>query len=223
MLEQPTKNTDEALKLRGRAQWLTFEYALAMGSLVTSSTLMVSVFTALFDVWTGSGVSLSTGVSGWLPAILSLDMVTAGTGLVTASVFTVMLAVLSLVLFKRVSAAISSRKGYTGRLVYKVITYGAFMALLVPALVLAAKLVSVVVSSLMFIGIDRASYVYKSLYLAEFLPYLLSLGLLVAIMCFVGKIIQGFNKSKIAAIAILAVSGAALMASIISVAIQAHS
>lgn len=57
-------------------------------------------------------------------------------------------------------------------------TYGGFAAVVVPSLVLVAKLVGVLVSSLLFIGVSNAGDVYASLYLAEFLPYVLSLGAL---------------------------------------------
>lgn len=154
---------------KGKAKWLTFEYLVAMLSTVLAASLLVRVIVSMFGLWFSSTASVTaTSVGGWLSSILSLDTVTPGTGLVAASIMTVLLSVVALVCFKRVSRTIPDRKDYTSSLEYKLVTYGGFALLVLPILVLIAKIVGVLVSSLLFIGVSGAGEVYKSLYLAEF-------------------------------------------------------
>lgn len=207
---------------RGGAKWLTFEYALAMGSLVLSTWLVGSVLSTLFGAWSGQASTVTSYGGSWLFDLFSLSMVTAGTGVVVTSVAAVVLSVLALILFRRVSRTIPEREGYTGRIAYKAVTYGAFSALVIPALALVAKLVGILISSLLFIGVSGAGHVYKSLYLAEFLPYALSLGLIVVVGMLVGKIITGSNKSKLATWIVIGASAAVMVAGAITVAVQSH-
>lgn len=221
-IAEEAQSVVEQVSSRSSSRWLTFEYGLAMGSLVASTLLIVNVLVSLFGGWAGNGATLKKTVGGWTANLLGLDMVTASTGLVTASVGAVLLALLAFFVFGRVSRAIQNRPGYTKRAAYRVITYGSLAALVVPALVLFIKLVSILVSSLIFIGVSGASRVYKSLYLAEFLPYLLGLAVVVVSVWLVGRIVQGRNSSKLASSIIFSVALAALVASTITVAIQAR-
>ena len=208
---------------KGKAKWLTFEYLVAMLSTVLAASLLVRVIVSMFGLWFSSTASVTaTSVGGWLFSILSLDTVTPGTGLVAASIMTVLLSVVALVCFKRVSRTIPDRKDYTSSLEYKLVTYGGFALLVLPILVLIAKIVGVLVSSLLFIGVYGAGVVYKSLYLAEFLPYLLALGVLVyAAMC-LKDIINGKNVSNILSIVLIAVASVVLFTSAITVAVKIH-
>ena len=208
---------------KGKAKWLTFEYLVAMLSTVLAASLLVRVIVSMFGLWFSSTASVTaTSVGGWLASILSLDTVTPGTGLVAASIMTVLLSVVALVCFKRVSRTIPDRKDYTSSLEYKLVTYGGFALLVLPILVLIAKIVGVLVSSLLFIGVYGAGVVYKSLYLAEFLPYLLALGVLVyAAMC-LKDIINGKNVSNILSIVLIAVASVVLFTSAITVAVKIH-
>lgn len=205
---------------KGKAKWLTLEYGLAMGSLVLAVLLILSAMDALFGGWAGNGSAVSHSGTSWVLGLFSTFTTTPGTGLVATSVAAVLLSVTALVLFGRVSKAISQREGYTKRIAYRVITYGAFAALIIPSLALVAKLVGILISSLLFIGVSGAGDIYKSLYLAEFLPYALGLGLLVVIAMFIGQIIKGANKSKTASFIVLGVASAALIATAITVAVQ---
>lgn len=208
--------------VRGGAKWLTFEYALAMGSLVMAVILTSSALVSLFGGWAGNGSAISHTGASWVLGLFSLNMVTPATGLTATVVAAVMLAGLALLCFGRVSRSITERKGYTKRLAYKGITYGTFAALFVLALALAARLGAILISSLLFIGVDGAGGVYKSLYVAEFLPYALSLGLVVVTMMFVSKIIGGVNRSRIASLVVLGASLAVMVASVITLAVQVH-
>ena len=205
---------------KGKAKWLTFEYALSMGSLVLAALLVVSALTAVFGGWAGQGSAVSHNGTSWLLGLFSVTMVTPATGLVVTTVAAVLLSVVALIGFGRVSKALPDREGYTKRVAYKTVTYSALAALVVPALALVAKLVGILVSSLLFIGVDGAGEVYKSLYLAEFLPYLLGLAVLAAAAFFVGKIINGYNTSKTVSFIVLGVASALLIASAITVAVQ---
>lgn len=205
---------------KGKAKWLTFEYALSMGSIVLAALLIVSALTAVFGGWAGQGSAIAHSGTNWLLGLFSTSMITPATGLVVTSVAAVLLAGVALVGFGRVSKALPDREGYTKRAAYKVVTYSALAALVLPALALMAKLVGILVSSLLFIGVDNAGEVYKSLYLAEFLPYLLGLGVLGVAAFFIGKIINGYNTSKVVSFIVLGVALALLIASAITVAVQ---
>ncbi len=207
---------------KGKAKWLTFEYIVALGSLVTSVLLSVEVLIALTKVWFGGGRVLNTSVTGWVSDFLGLGTSTPGTNIVATAVGAVLFGVIAFIVFGRVSKAIPARPGYTGRTAYKVATYAAFGALILPAIILSAKLASVLVNSLLFIGVSGAGSIYKQLYLGEFLPYAVGLGLIVATAFFVGKIIQGANKSKPAVLIALCVAGAMLIGAAITTAVQVH-
>jgi len=219
---KPLKQETTQKSTFSKAKWLSFEYLLAMGSLVASTLLMVSILESLFGGWAGGKTMLATQVGGWTASLLSLGMATKGTGVIVASVMAVMLAMIALVCFDRVTKALPDRIGYTKRMVYKLITYGAFAMLFILALVLVAKLITVLVSSLLFIGVAGAGAIYKSLYVAEFLPYLLGLSLIVAIGVCLAKIIQGKNVSQISAIIAVACSMMIFTASAITVGVQSH-
>ena len=202
---------------KGKAKLLTLEYALAMASTVVSSFLLINVITSVVGLWSDTTSGAIRTVGGFLAP----TMVTAGTGIVAASVFTVVLAVLACVLFSRVSKAVSDREGYTNRTAYKLVTYGGLAALIIPAVDLIARLVSILVSSLLFIG-AAGGEVYKSLYLSEFLPYALALAVIVVTSYFIYQIIQGRNKSKIMSLVLIAVSVVVLLTDTITIAVKVH-
>lgn len=202
---------------KGKAKLLTLEYALAMASTVVSAFLLINVITSVVGLWSDTTSGAIRTVGGFLAP----TMVTAGTGIVAASVFTVVLAVLSCVLFSRVSKAVSDREGYTNRTAYKLVTYGGLAALIIPAVDLIARLVSILISSLLFIG-AAGGEVYKSLYLSEFLPYALALAVVVATSYFIYQIIQGRNKSKIMSLVLIAVSVVVLLTGAITIAVKVH-
>lgn len=202
---------------KGKAKLLTLEYALAMASAVISAFLLINVIISVVGLWSDTTSAAVRTVGGFLAP----TMVTAGTGIVAASVFTVVLAVLACVLFSRVSKAVPDREGYTNRTAYKLVTYGGLAALIIPAVDLIARLVSILVSSLLFIG-AAGGEVYKSLYLSEFLPYALALTVVVATSYFIYQIIQGRNKSKIMSLVLIAVSVVVLLAGAITIAVKVH-
>lgn len=202
---------------KGKAKLLTLEYALAMASAVISAFLLINVIISVVGLWSDTTSAAVRTVGGFLAP----TMVTAGTGIVAASVFTVVLAVLACVLFSRVSKAVPDREGYTNRTAYKLVTYGGLAALIIPAVDLIARLVSILVSSLLFIG-AAGGEVYKSLYLSEFLPYALALAVVVVTSYFIYQIIQGRNKSKIMSLMLVAVSVVVLLTGAITIAVKVH-
>ena len=207
---------------RGKAKWLTFEYVLSMMSLVLAALLITVALQPLFGEWAGRGSAVNYSGSSWLFGLFSLTMATKSTGLVVTAVAAILLAVVALLGFRRVTNGIVDREGYTSRLSYKLVTYGGLGALILPMIALAAQLIGILISSLLFIGVRGSGEVYKSLYLAEFLPYALGLGVLAATAFFVGKIVNGVNASKIASFVLLGVSSALLLASVITVTVQSH-
>lgn len=204
---------------KGKAKLLTFEYLLAMASAFISAGLVAAILVPLFGLW----ASTSSPITTYVDNHFALSMETPATGMVASAVFAVVLAVLSFILFGRVSKAVPDREGFTDTTGYKLITYGGLLVLVMAILPLIAKLVSILINSLLFIGIKGAGEVYKSLYLAEFLPYLLGLAVLGAAAFFVVKIVNGRNMSKALTFTLIAASSVVLIASAITVAVKIHS
>lgn len=203
---------------KGKAKLLTLEYALAMVSAVISAFLLINVITSVFGLWAGTTSVLVKTVGGFFAPLME----TPATGIVAGAVFALLLAVLSCVLFSRVSKAIPDRDGYTQRTAYKLVTYGGVAVLAIPALELVARLVSILINSLLFIGTTGAEKVYKSLYLSEFLPYLLALAVVAATIYFIYQIVQGRNMSKALTLTLIAASSVVLLASAITIAVKVH-
>lgn len=181
MTEHNTASPDQATQATvqyapprqsARAKWLTFEYVLAMFSTVVASMLTTFLITAVMEQWSGSASLSAT------KALLGGSVVTV----LTLAMLAVLLAVVAFVLFGRVTRSVAEeRAGYTGRLAYKLTTYGSLFVLVAVMLPLIANLVSVLVSSLLLIGVDNAGAVYSNLYLANFLPSLVSLAVLAGV------------------------------------------
>lgn len=203
---------------KGKAKMLTLEYALAMGSAIISIMLLIDIITKVFGLWTNSTSMLLRSVGGFFTP----SMVTQGTGIIAASVFAVLLAVLSLVLFSHISKAIPERENYTKRTAYKLITYGGLAVLIIPAIDLVARLVSILINSLLFIGIDNGGEFYKSLYLGEFLPYALALAIVATSAYFICQIVKGRNMSKALSLVLIVASSVVLLTGVITIAIKAH-
>lgn len=208
-----------------KAKWLTLEYALAMFSVVVSALLTVQVMGSVFILWSKgiSSFSSASSVTGWLVNVLGAGMYTPGTGIIAVAFVALFFAVLAFVCFGRVSRAIPEREGYTKRTAYKIVTYATFAAIFIPSVVLLAKLATILISSLVFIGAGGSGEVYKSLYLAEFLPYLLGLAIFAAVLWFVKEIISGKNSSKILSLILVVASAVTLLAGTITIAIQVRS
>ena len=136
--------------------------------------------------------------------------------------FAVLLAVLSLVLFSRVSKAVPEREGYTKRTAYKLVTYGGLAVLIIPAVDLVARLVSILINSLLFIGVGDGGEFYKSLYLGEFLPYALALAIVAAGAYFICQIVKGRNMSKALSLMLIVASSVVLLTGAITIAVKAH-
>ncbi|MDO4781474.1 MAG: hypothetical protein Q4A34_03745 [Candidatus Saccharibacteria bacterium] len=207
---------------RGKAKWLTFEYAGAMASAVVAALLSAAVLPTLFGMWVGTDKATAS-TDGFLAGLLSVNTTTPSTGLIAGAVLAVLLSVVALVLFARVSRTVPEREGYTSRTAYKVITYMAMAALVAPAVVLVAKLATVLIASLLFIGLPNAGKTYSSLYLVEFLPYLIGLAVMVAAAWMVRGVIMGRNMSRVLSFIVLGVASVVLIATSVTVAVKLHS
>ena len=197
-----------------QAKWLTFEYALAMVSVTFAAITSIVLMPMLFGMWSAKD-AVSFGLS------LSGGSITAN--ILAVGILAVLFSVLAFVLFGRVTRAIAvDRSGYTGRLAYKLTTYGSLFMIVLAALPLVANLISVLISSLLLIGVSDAGSVYTALYLGNFLPSLVCLAVLAVVIFFIGKIINGYNKSRPLAITLIAITGVVAVALAITLAVQAH-
>ena len=197
-----------------QAKWLTFEYALAMVSVTFAAITSIVLMPMLFGMWSAKD-AVSFGLS------LSGGSITAN--ILAVGILAVLFSVLAFVLFGRVTRAIAAdRSGYTGRLAYKLTTYGSLFMIVLAALPLVANLISVLISSLLLIGVSDAGSVYTALYLGNFLPSLVCLAVLAVVIFFIGKIINGYNKSRPLAITLIAITSVVAVALAITLAVQAH-
>ena len=96
---------------RGKAKWLTFEYVLSMMSLVLAALLITVALQPLFGEWAGRGSAINYSGSSWLFGLFSLTMATKSTGLVVTAVAAILLAVVALLGFRRVTNGIVDREG----------------------------------------------------------------------------------------------------------------
>lgn len=200
-----------APRAASKAKWLTFEYTLAMASVTLATLLSVGLVSLLASFWSSKNTaSLATFFS----------MTTAN--FLAVGVLSVIFAVLAFVLFSRVTRAVAERTGYTSRLVYKLATYGSLFVLVLAALPLVASLVSVLISSVLLIGAGDAGKVYGTMYLGTFLPALVGLLIIAAVIFFVGKIVCGYNKSRMLSVVLLVITGVITAALAITLAVQAH-
>lgn len=203
---------------KGGAKWLTFEYALAMFLSVGAVILLAFQTPLVFGLWFGGGAGGGTFLLQQL-LLGSLPPVTAAvTTLVAATLF----GVISIILFGRVTRALAERDDYTNRTAYKVVTYAAMAALVVPVLALASRLISVLINSLLFIGVKGAGAIYKGLYLAEFLPVAIAFIVALVAAFAVKQIIQGKNASLALALTATAAAAALLIATGVTMAVQQH-
>lgn len=197
---------------KNKAKWLTFEYALAMVSVTLATVISSMLVGGLFGLWTTKASMLTAFTGGALVAhVLSV------------AILALLFAVLAKVLFSRVTRTVAEdRSGYTSRLAYKLTTYGALFVLVLVALPLVANLLSVLVSSLLLIGVSQAGSVYGGLYLGNFLPSLVALAIVGVVICLIAKIICGFNKSRLLGLVLIGITATITVALAITLAVQAH-
>ena len=190
-----------APRAASQAKWLTVEYALAMVSVTFAAITSIVLVPMLFGMWSAKeAMSFGLMLSGSITA-----------NILAVGILAVLFSVLAFVLF-----------GYTGRLAYKLTTYGSLFMIVLAALPLVANLISVLISSLLLIGVSDAGSVYTALYLGNFLPSLVCLAVLAVVIFFIGKIINGYNKSRPLAITLIAITGVVAVALAITLAVQAH-
>lgn len=192
--------------------WLTFEYVLAMFSLTAATLMSAALVFGLIGMWATKGAI-------FIPVLKSI----AATNVLSVAILTVLLAGMSYILFARVTRAVMTSRGdFTGRLAYKLPTYGSAFVLVLATLPLLANLLSVLVNSLVMIGVANPGLVYGALYLGVFLPSLIALVIIGVSLFFVAKIVCGHNMSRLASIVLLGVSGILAVAMIITLAVQVH-
>lgn len=185
---------------------LTLKYSSAAVSALVATFGALLVVAELFGLWT-DGASSILLLAGY-------------TGIVTTAIVSTLFSVLAFVLYRGVTKDVAVQPDYITKSAYGFIT-NAFFAILAGVLViLAARLVSVLLSSLLLIGTDTD---IAGLYLGQFLPDLLA----AAVIGFVGfmalKIMKGKNYSTLMTIVLMSLAGALLLAVLITVPIKAHS
>jgi hypothetical protein len=184
---------------------LTLKYGGAVVSALLAVYYSVSVLTELFGLWTGKGIVSVFG--------------TGYTGIVAGAITAALFAVLAFLLYRKVTKEVALAPSYVEKTAYHFITNGFFSVLAVAFVIMVAELVSVLISSLLLIG---TSTDIGGLYLNQFLPNLLAVG----VVGFTGfaaySIVKGKNLSLAMTITLMSLAGALLLAVLITVPIKAH-
>lgn len=199
--------------MRHLSQFLTLEYVAALVLSLIATLCVAASINAMFAIWGDVFVVFGAPLNWLLP-------ITSGyVGAIVAAIGAVVTAGGAFILFGRVSRTVSQRPGYTGRISYKLATYGALAAFALQTLMIVIGLVGIVISSLMLIGSESS---IGELYLQQFLPLLLG-GLVVGSVTYLMyKITKGFNKSKMMTLVLVGAGSLALVALIVTVAVAAH-
>lgn len=199
--------TEPAVKPIGG--FLTLKYLGASTAVVLSVVAFSNVIQLLFLLWTKASSSNSLGAfvfSGYQ-------------GMITNALLALTFALIAWIGLMNVTKSISGRPEYVNTLAYVLITNAMLGVLALATLIGLVNLVSVLLSSLVLIGSGAD---IGAMYLGTFLPQLVASALAGFAAFAAYKIAKGKNLSSVLGIVLVSVAGAALIATIITVAVQSH-
>jgi hypothetical protein len=171
-------------QLRGTT-FLGLEHALKAALLVVVTMLLVSAVGLAFQMWTGQADDSTLSLLG-LPGA----GVIAGTAMTIAAGLLVFVPAL-IILELRTSAEYRVRSQFGTRLAYKLPLYAAFAVLLGLLAVAAIQLLASFLTSLTLLGVDGANI--GAMYLSQFVPALLAMGLYAVAAWYVLQVLKGKN------------------------------
>lgn len=184
---------------------MTLRYGGAVGSALLATFSIVTLLSELFGLWMDK-TSGTLFMSGYV-------------GVVTTAVAAVLFSVIAFLLYRQVTKDVATHLSYIETSAYNFITNAFFAVLAAVFVFISAELISILLSSLLLIG---TSTDIGALYLGQFLPSLLA-GSIVGFIGFTAyKILRGKNFSLPMTIVLLSLSGALLLAVLITVPIKAH-
>lgn len=191
---------------------LTFTYSMAVVSLLLATVGVVTVMARLFTLWTGSsafgiGYQLLWFFSGAYVSTVSVVLVT------------VLFSVLAFLLYRRASAMIRDSLDYLNTKSYNFVTNALVAVYVIAGVILLAETLSVLFSSLLFIG---SGVNIGSLYLGQFLPDFVGLMIVAAIGYMAYKIMRGKNMSFAMTLSMLIMSGLLFIAVFITIPVKVH-
>ena len=206
------KITQPSVKQPGIKGLITLLYMGAVVTAIMSVLAIVAVIGKLFVMWTGS----TTGVENIMSIIgagsLYLDTV-------LFAIIAVGMAVASFFLYRQVTHEVAKQPEYVKTTAYAFLT-NALVAFFIFALALAVlELVSIMISSLVLIGTGTD---IGALYLGVFLPLIVCAGIFTFAGYMALHIMRGRNKSSLMTVVLMAIAGAVLIATLITVPIKAH-
>lgn len=184
---------------------LTLKYGGAVVSALAATFGVLTLLPELFGLWTDKPGGLAL-LSGY-------------TGIVMIAVATVLFSVLAFLLYGKVTKDVAVQPEYIHKTAYHFITNGFFAVLAGVLVVVVAGLVSILLSSLLLIGTNTD---IGAMYLNQFLPGLLSAGVVAFVGFMAYKIMKGKNFSALLTIVLMSLAGALLLAVLITVPIKAH-
>ncbi len=201
------QTTEQVVKPIGG--FLTLKYLGASISAVLSVVVFSNVIQQLFLLWTKTNSTSSLGA--FVPISYQ--------GMVTSALLTITFSLIAWLGFINVTKSIAARSEYVNTLAYVLITNAMLGVLVLATLIGLVNLVSVLLSSLILIGSGTD---IGAMYLGTFLPQLVASALAGFAAFAAYKIAKGKNLSSVLGIVLVSVAGAALIATIITVAVQSH-
>lgn len=186
---------------------ITLKYVGAAISLLVAVFGALSLLGVLFSMWTGSVSSRVLGVGGGYVVVVTLAVITS------------LFAVLSFLLYKKVTQEVAAHPEYIEKPAYHCVTNALVGILAFIFLLFVGNLIAVLISSLLLIG---TSTDIGGLYLNNFLPSLIGAGLVGFVGFCAYQIMKGKNKSGLVTLVVMALAGALLVATLITVPIKAH-
>ncbi len=176
------------------ATFLSLEHLGHMLLVVVVAALLAMGISMAISIWTGAsamGASMMGGLGLIASGGVAYLQAMAAVGIVAALVVLVPLLV---VLDRRTRAEWMKRRGYSGRMAYKVPVYLALGLLVSAKLIADICMVSVVISSLVQIGVPDAQI--GSLYLTQFVPALIAAVVFGMAAWYVFKLAKGRDMGR---------------------------
>jgi hypothetical protein len=195
------------------ATFLTLEHTAYMVLVVVVPGLLALGLIAAINMWTGAQTSLDNmmGFGGLLNNSMQYLTAVWAIGLVAALL---VLVPLMIVLEKRTRAEWQRRPGYSARLAYKAPVYTALGVLAALVVIATVCMVTVVIKSLMFLGVNNADI--AGMYRNEFVPAFVALAAFKAASWYVILLALGRDYSKTFNSGVAALAAALVLALLVT-------
>jgi hypothetical protein len=215
---QPGMTSGLLKKLTSGSTFLTLEHVAHMALVVVVSVLMMTGISGAWSMWLGGSSSTPAGVET-LVAVTGAGLSEATTAIFVVSALLVLVPAL-VILDLRTRAEWQKRHDYAGRLAYKAPIYTALGVLTATIVGTVISLVSTLLSSLAFIGVE--GYDIGGSYVHSFLPSLFSLAVFAGAALYVFRLLKGRDIGRTYSMAVAFLSTALLIALFVTSIVITH-